>query len=111
MVSSFHIKAEELIAVIGPSISPEVYKVGNELLENFQNAGFHNQDIFCERSGKQYHDLWTTNKILLTQAGVIGSNIEISGYCTFTQHEKFFSARRLGIKSGRIVSGIMLKQH
>jgi len=35
-------------------------------------------------------------------------NIEISGECTFKENEKYYSARRDGIETGRIVSGIML---
>jgi copper oxidase (laccase) domain-containing protein len=45
----------------------------------------------------------------LEKAGVLPEHIETSGICTFTEHKRFFSARRLGIKSGRMLSGIMLK--
>ncbi|MBQ2182325.1 MAG: laccase domain-containing protein, partial [Bacteroidaceae bacterium] len=36
-------------------------------------------------------------------------NIQISGICTFKNSDQFFSARKLGIKSGRIITGIMIK--
>ena len=35
-------------------------------------------------------------------------NIEVVGLCTYNHCDDFFSARRLGIKSGRILSGIIL---
>ncbi|MGL4493473.1 MAG: laccase domain-containing protein, partial [Tannerellaceae bacterium] len=35
--------------------------------------------------------------------------VEVAEVCTYTHHELFFSARRLGIKSGRIVSGIVIR--
>ncbi|MEG2574091.1 MAG: laccase domain-containing protein, partial [Bacteroides sp.] len=38
------------------------------------------------------------------------NHIEQSGICTYVIYEQFFSARRLGIRSGRILSGIMLNR-
>lgn len=40
--------------------------------------------------------------------GVPSSQIEVAGICTYIHHEEFFSARRLGIASGRILSGILI---
>ena len=40
--------------------------------------------------------------------GLPDTQIETAGICTYTRHEDFFSARRLGIKSGRMLSGIMI---
>ena len=57
----------------------------------------------------KYHiDLWAANRMQLLDFGVPGEQIETSGICTYMRHEEFFSARRLGIKSGRILSGIMI---
>ncbi|MGL4804985.1 MAG: laccase domain-containing protein, partial [Bacteroidales bacterium] len=42
------------------------------------------------------------------QAGVKSSNIEIAEICTVKNSDILFSARVLGIKSGRIISGIQL---
>ena len=57
----------------------------------------------------KYHiDLWAANRLQLSDFGVPPRQIENAGICTYRQHEDFFSARRLGIKSGRILSGIML---
>ena len=63
-----------------------------------------------EDTQKHHIDLWEANRIQLTEAGVLLDNIEVSGICTYEQHERFFSARRLGTKSGRVLSGIMLKK-
>lgn len=66
-----------------------------------------------ERIAKKYAkwhiDLWEANKLQLMHCGVYEANIELAGVCTYQEHEDFFSARRLGIRSGRILSGIMLK--
>jgi len=45
----------------------------------------------------------------LRSNGVPDEQIHDCGICTYTQHRDFFSARRLSIKSGRILSGIMLR--
>ena len=45
----------------------------------------------------------------LVEAGVDEHSIYVSGICTFNNCADYFSARRLGINSGRIFSGIMLR--
>ena len=52
--------------------------------------------------------LYSLYRIQLEGMGVSAHHIEIAGICTYTHHEQFFSARRLGVQSGRILSGIML---
>lgn len=49
----------------------------------------------------------TTRQQLLTY-GVKPEHIEVSGICTYHNNDDFFSARRQGIRSGRILSGILL---
>ena len=88
----------------------EVYEVGKEVVENFENEGFDISKIITERNNIHYLDLWKANQQSLERIGILSEHIEIAGICTFSQHEEFFSARRFGIKSGRILSGIMLKE-
>jgi copper oxidase (laccase) domain-containing protein len=55
-------------------------------------------------------DLWKANKWLLEQAGVNPNNIQISGICTYTHHEEFYSARyEKDNKCGRNINVIKLK--
>ena len=58
---------------------------------------------------KWHIDLWECNKRQLTEVGVPETGIHVAGICTYIHHDDFFSARRLGINSGRIFSGIMLR--
>ena len=109
MQQEFHSNPSDLVAVIGASISPDAYNVGDELIANFENEKFDIDKIFFKKAEKHHLDLWKANKIILEEAGLKPENIEIAGLCTFTEHQRFFSARRLGIKSGRMVSGIMLQ--
>ena len=114
MESHYGCRAHDMKAAIGPGISLEAFEVGDEVHEAFRVAGFAMTDIAkrypCADGGEKWHiDLWAANSHILQQCGVNADNIHIAGICTFTRHEEFFSARRLGIKSGRIFTGIMLK--
>ena len=109
LMQKYNSKPEDIRVVIGPSISAEVYQVGKEVIENFEVAGFDISKIVIERNGTLYLDLWKANQLSLIKNGILNHHIEIAEICTFTEHEKYFSARRLGIKSGRMLSGIMLK--
>ena len=65
--------------------------------------------IAFKQGGKWHIDLWQANAIDIEAAGVPHDAIEIAGVCTYQEYDRFFSARRLGIKSGRIYTGIMIK--
>lgn len=110
MVETYNCTAEKILVCIGPSISVNSYEVGEELISHFEKEQFDTDEIFQHRDATVYLDLWTANKMLLLQSGILSENIEVSGQCTYIEHERFFSARRLGIKSGRMLSGIMLKK-
>jgi YfiH family protein len=100
---------ENVFASIGISISPDVYSVGEELISEFENNNFPVDDIFCKRDEQFYLDLWAANKWLLMQSRIPENQIEIAGICSFTNSNDYYSARKLGIKSGRMLSGLMLK--
>ncbi len=102
------VRSECLMAVIGPSISLEAFEVGDEVYEAFAKD-FSMESISRKVDGKWHIDLWAANYESLLRAGLELENIKVAGICTHTNHRDFFSARRLGINSGRIFSGIMLK--
>ena len=101
---------QEVVACIGPGISLESFEVGDEVYEAFRLNGFDMSRISCRNAntGKFHIDLWETNRQQLLDFGVPSSQIEVAGICTYIHHEEFFSARRLGIASGRILSGILI---
>lgn len=109
MQEGFGTQPDDLRVVIGPSISVLVYNVGKDVYDHFEAAGFPVSAIFKTENEQLYLDLPKANQWLLLNAGIPLEQIEISGVCTYTNHEDFFSARRLGIQSGRMLSGIMLK--
>lgn len=93
---------------IGPSISMDAFEVGDEVYEAFVDAGFDMEHIAGKQTAKWHIDLWEANRLQLTDAGVNSAHIHVAGICTYKSVDRFFSARRLGIHSGRIFSGIML---
>lgn len=109
MTITFGTHPKDVFASIGVSISPEVYNVGRELVEEFEKANFPVKEIFNSRENQHFLDLWNANKWLLMQTGVPENQIEIAGICSFSNSNDYFSARKLGIKSGRMLSGILLK--
>lgn len=109
MAMSFNSSAADLKAVIGPGISLKNFEVGQEVYNAFAEAGF-DMEYIAKMYDKWHIDLWQANRMLLTQAGVKSENIQLSGICTFDNVDDYFSARRLGINSGRIYSGIILRQ-
>ena len=107
MKSQYGSEGKNIVACIGPSISLESFEVGDEVYAAFEEAGFDMTRI-ARRYGKWHLDLWEANRVQLLANGVLPEHIEVAGICTFQHHEDFFSARRLGIKSGRILSGIQI---
>ena len=111
MRRQFGISAANLIAAIGPAIGQEAFEVGNEVANAFRQAGLL-YPTACTRhpeTGKAHLNLSEINRLQLTDCGVKPENIELSGLCTHTHGDLFFSARRDGIRSGRMVTGVVIK--
>ncbi len=97
-------------ACIGPGISQEAFEVGDEVYEAFRESRLNIKQIARKhpQSGKWHIDLAQANRLQLIASGLKEANIELSGICTYRHPEDFFSARRMGIESGRTLSGIMI---
>jgi copper oxidase (laccase) domain-containing protein len=116
MGQEFCSRPENLLAVIGPSIGPDSFQVGEEVAEKFKEAGFPMDEIWSFRgpgdgspmSGGHHIDLWKANRWLLERLGIPPESIQIVGIDTFTT-PSLFSARREGVACGRIINSIMLK--
>ncbi|MGN1353958.1 MAG: peptidoglycan editing factor PgeF [Alloprevotella sp.] len=111
MQDHFGTVPEELSVAIGPCISQQAFEVGDEVAEAFDAAGFRIDDIGrrhpTAEGGKWHFNLNAACTEELLGAGVLLCNIMVADICTYSDH-RFFSARRLGIDSGRIFNGIML---
>jgi len=105
-------EGKDVIACIGPGISLEGLEVGDEVYDSFKLAGFPMERISeWKRHTHKYHiNLWLANRMQLTDFGIPENQIEMSGVCTYRHYQDFFSARRLGTESGRMLTGIFLNK-
>lgn len=93
---------------IGPSIGPDHYQVGPEVVEAVHNA-FGTTDGLIRHSedGSTYLDLWAANRFALEGAGV--KQIEVAGICTASNVTEFYSHRAERGKTGRFCAVMALK--
>ena len=108
MTATYGTNPSNLVAQIGPGISLDSFEVGDEVYDAFAQAGFNMQSI-SERREKWHINLPLCNKLQLMAMGVKPEQICMSDICTYKSHDTFFSARRLGINSGRIFTAILMK--
>ena len=109
MVTEYRSSPKNILVAIGPSISHEIYEVGDEVVEAVRNSIPNFETTLHKKSNGKFHfNLWEANRQLLLSIGIFSENIEILGECSFKNNNKFFSARKEGIDTGRTVSGVML---
>lgn len=108
MIRSYHSKPESLLAVIGPGISCRNFEVGDEVYNAFASAGYP-MDAIAVREEKWHINLPKCCRLQLEAVGIPSENIRMTDICTYVQTDDYFSARRLGIDSGRIFTGVVLR--
>lgn len=101
-------RAEHIVASMGPSICQDCFEVGDEVVEAFDKAEFDLSAVVKRNAstGRAHIDLRGANRDVLVAAGVPAGQIAVSTHCSRCEQERFFSARRLGINSGRTFTGI-----
>lgn len=111
MKREFGTNPMDIIAGIGPSIGPKVYEVGPEVIDQFNESfGMNYCSSPIKNSKKGLLDLWKANKKILLNSGIPENQIEIAEICTYSNPELFFSARRDGLKTGRLATGIIIME-
>lgn len=108
MVDAFGCKPENIVAGIGPSIGPDRYQVGEEVVTAV-GVHFNTTDGLVRRNptdGTDYLDLWTANELDLRRYGI--EQVEVAGICTAKNTHEFFSHRAEKGKTGRFVAVISL---
>jgi len=107
LVEEFGSDPADLFAGIGPSISPDVYEVREDVHSQFDPEFY--RDTNPAKRGKKRLDLWKANQHQMITGGIPIHQIEIAKLCTWSDAVRFFSARRDGEKTGRMATGIMLR--
>lgn len=108
MTAVYGTQPADLVAQIGPGIHLDSFEVGDEVYEAFANEGF-DMDAISKKYEKWHIDLPECNRLQLVAQGLSAKHITVSPVCTYKQSDSFFSARRLGINSGRIFTAIILR--
>ncbi len=90
----------DLRAAIGPSIGPDHYEIGPDVIARVRSAfGEAASDLLAARDGRVYFDLWSANRKHLEAAGV--TEIETAGLCTACHTDDWFSHRAEKGRTGR----------
>lgn len=112
MVETFDCHPQDILAGIGPSIHMHAYEVGPEVVEAVKSSFSHSNTLLKPSltDGRAYLDLWEANRQVLVEAGLTEENIEVMGLCSYEHAGLFYSARREGAATGRMVSGIRLAE-
>ncbi|MBN1967115.1 MAG: peptidoglycan editing factor PgeF [Anaerolineae bacterium] len=100
MVETFGCRPQDIQAGIGPSIGPEHYQVGAEVVAAFREA-FADGDRFFHRAaeGTFFLNLWEANRQALAAVGV--TQVEIAALCTASHTDEFYSHRAEQGRTGR----------
>ena len=86
----------DLLAAIGPSISPASYRVGPDVVAAFEEALETTRGVLSPRDpeGGAQLDVAEACRRQLVMAGIPEAQIERSPLCTYVEHDRLFSARR-----------------
>ena len=111
MRREFGTQPSNCVAAIGPSIGPEDYRVGEELLNAFLDAGHSRTDVerwFRRRGEKLTLDLWSANRDQMISTGVLTARIFVCGLSTLAYPDVFESFRAEGPGAGRMAALIVV---
>lgn len=97
---------QKLLAWLGPAIGPSSFLISREVRNLFLQKIAGSQSAFTRSGDRFLTNLYWLAALRLKEAGV--NQIYGGDYCTFTQSELFFSFRRDGEKTGRMVSLIWM---
>lgn len=104
---AFGTRPEDLVAALGPSIGPCCYAVGTDVVDVFRRSAWLEADVrrwFV--AGDTRLDLWRANADQLVGAGVPRTAVHVSELCTACHPSAFYSYRREGAGTGRLVGFI-----
>jgi YfiH family protein len=96
-----------MVAAIGPSIKGCCYQVGSEVADAMQ--ALPDPAACLAADGDRWKlDVQEANRQQLEAAGLLAAQVHVSGLCTHCREDLFFSYRRDGAQSGRLIGAIAL---
>lgn len=111
-MESLGARRDNIVAVLGPSISQANYEVGPEFVARFTAADPGNARYFAP-SGRPGHALFDLNLYTVDRLGRAGVRAGQLGRCTYAEEDLFYSYRRTTHRGeadyGRQISAIVLE--
>ena len=104
MVDEFSAEPESILAALGPSAGNCCYEIGPDVAKHLKPKALN------KRNSRIYGDLKKELSIRLIDTGLEREHIEICNECTICNEKLFYSYRRDGIQSGRMLGFIKLKR-
>lgn len=109
MTAAFGSDPADVLAALGPSIGRCCYEVGPEVIGAVRSAfDFADDHIKTKPGGKGMLDLVGLNRGVLARAGLPPERIRSADLCTNCRDDLFYSYRREGEGTGRMLAGIMI---
>jgi copper oxidase (laccase) domain-containing protein len=107
---AFHVPPEAISAAVGPGIGRCCYEVDDASAEPFLSQfGAHPGVYRPSRPGHRYLDLQQAIGLQLSAAGVPSTQTWFADLCTACHPQWFYSYRREGIRSGRMLNVVMIQ--
>lgn len=97
----------DLVCAIGPHISLEAFEIGTEIAAELERASTAHDALRTWPDGKPHASLRAIVTAQLRAGGFAASQIDHVDGCTFGDASRFFSYRRDGARSGRMLSAIV----
>lgn len=109
MSDSFGSKPEDMIAGIGPSIGKCCYEVDEKVIEPMKKEFDYLNRFSAQKKENKWHiDLQMINREQLIETGLMPENINIVNLCTSCHSDLFYSYRRDGAGTGRMMAVVMI---
>ncbi len=106
MAKAYGTRAEDVVAVIGPSICQSCYEVSSDVAEafykEFSAPGQGEEILQAKENGKYQLNLWKANQIVLEEAGIRRNQIQVTDLCTCCNPDYLFSHRASKGKRGNL---------
>jgi len=103
MVALFGCEPSAMRAVVGPSICPACYEVGEETIEECRAGWPEGERFFVREGGRLAFNLRSANRAQLVGCGLSEERVEVVEACTRCRQDRFFSHRGSGGRTGRFV--------
>lgn len=110
MTDNFGCRPQDMVAGIGPSIGPCCYEVDDEVAGPMKKEFKYAEKYTIYKMKNKWHlDLQSINKEQLVEAGLMEGNINTTELCTACHSDLFYSYRRDGAGTGRMMAVVMIK--